>query len=129
MSVKLLCDPYCGLRTTVAAHWTFHILSSDIEAAQLRGPIATLQKRTRACASLGLSFRSCTIFLEFYPCISSLYYFSYHPLRLPNTSNQASLSSEWMISLQVALRASCSRSHFFAGSCLGMSRAERPSVS
>ena len=50
---------------------------STIEAAQLRKPIATMQKRTRACSALGLSFRDRTIFLSFYvlslPVLSSLY--------------------------------------------------------
>ena len=39
---------------------------STIEAAQLRKLIATMQKRTRACSALGLSFRDRTIFLSFY---------------------------------------------------------------
>ena len=42
---------------------------SAIEAAQLRKPIATMQKRTRACSALGLSFRDRTFFylFMFYP--------------------------------------------------------------
>ena len=49
---------------------------STVEAAQLRKPIATMQKRTRACSALGLSFRDRTIFLSFYVLSLPVY----HPL-------------------------------------------------
>ena len=49
---------------------------SAIEAAQLRKPIAAMQKRTRACTALGLSFRDRTIFLSFYVLSLPVYHHS-----------------------------------------------------
>ena len=55
---------------------------SAIEAAQLRKPIATMQKRTRACTALGLSFRDRTIFLSFYVLSLPVYH---HSTLLPSS--------------------------------------------
>ena len=55
---------------------------SAIEAAQLRKPIATMQKRTRACSALGLSFRDRTIFLSFYVLSLPVYH---HSTLLPSS--------------------------------------------
>ena len=55
---------------------------STIEAAQLRKPIATMQKRTRACSALGLSFRDRTIFLSFYVLSLPVYH---HSTLLPSS--------------------------------------------
>ena len=53
-----------------------------IEVAQLRKPIATMQKRTRACSALGLSFRDRTIFLSFYVLSLPVYH---HSTLLPSS--------------------------------------------
>ena len=55
---------------------------SAIEAAQLRKPVATMQKRTRACTALGLSFRDRTIFLSFYVLSLPVYH---HSTLLPSS--------------------------------------------
>ena len=55
---------------------------STIEAAQLRKPIATMQKRTRACSALGLSFRDRAIFLSFYVLSLPVYH---HSTLLPSS--------------------------------------------
>ena len=55
---------------------------SAIEAAQLRKPIATMQKRTRACSALGLSFRDRTFFLSFYVVSLPVYH---HSTLLPSS--------------------------------------------
>ena len=55
---------------------------STIEASQLRKPIATMQKRTRACSALGLSFRDRTIFLSFYVLSLPVYH---HSTLLPSS--------------------------------------------
>ena len=55
---------------------------SAIEAAQLHKPIATMQKRTRACSALGLSFRDRTIFLSFYVLSLPVYH---HSTLLPSS--------------------------------------------
>ena len=52
-----------------------------IEVAQLCKPIATMQKRTRACSALGLSFRDRT-FLSFYVLSLPVYH---HCTLLPSS--------------------------------------------
>ena len=54
----------------------------DIEAAQLRKPITVMQKRTRACSALGLSFRDRTLFLSFYVLSLPVYH---HSTLLPSS--------------------------------------------
>ena len=54
----------------------------EIEAAQPRKPITVMQKRTRACSALGLSFRDKTLFLSFYVLSLPVYH---HSTLLPSS--------------------------------------------